>query len=421
MDTHDEQPDGTSPGGPGSPHPSGAPGSPPSSQPNAATPSDWWFDVPAPDPSAPDRAVSKRSIGTWIATGAGVVALAIGAIVGVNVASSKLSTAQASAGQGVPGGMGFPGGVPGQGGPGAVGFPGGVPGQGGGVGGTIASIDGTTLTLTTRSGSTTKVDASGATVTRSTEGSVGDVRVGDNVTVLGAGADGGSGSSVTARTIVDSRDVADAGPGGMAGGLPAGGQNGQVPQPPTGQNGQATGQNGQLPQPPTGQNGQGTGQDGQLPGAPAGMAPTRGTVSAIDGTTLTVTTTDGSTVTVETDDTTRVVLEETSSLSSLQAGEQVQVRGSSGADGTVTATSIRVGDGAGPNGAGGPAMGPPGMNQNGNAGAGGGFPGSNQSGNAARNQNGNAGLPGSNQNGNAQQGAMASSGVAGPMTRSGAS
>ena len=70
---------------------------------------------------------------------------------------------------------------------------------GGGVVGTIASIEGNTLTLTTQDGATVRVQASDTTlVERNVSGTVGDLAPGEQVVVAGTTNDDGS---VTARSI----------------------------------------------------------------------------------------------------------------------------------------------------------------------------------------------------------------------------
>jgi hypothetical protein len=65
-----------------------------------------------------------------------------------------------------------------------------------------------------------------------------------------------------------------------------------------------------------------------------------GTVKLVDGTTVYITTPDGQTVTVKTNSTTTVQSQQTLNLSDLPVGATVSVRGSTGSDGTVTATQV---------------------------------------------------------------------------------
>lgn len=296
-------------------------------------PHDDWFDAPsspattagAYDPAAPPAARAapaprKRPLRTWVASGLGAAVLGVAAIGGVSYAANHAATtgtaATASAdGQGAPGGMG--------GGPG-----------GGGGGGTITAIDGSTLTVTltamgpqssssSSSGTaTTVVTSSDTTFSTTTTGSLSDVQAGDHVMVMGSTGDDGT---VAATAIVDqgTQAVSD-GPG--AGGAPPSQQSGSSDQ--------------QAP----GQQSGGSGQQSGMPGRP-----TAGTVTAVDGSTLTVSTTDGSTVTVTTSSSTTVSVVHASTLADLAVGDTIRVMGSTGSDGTLTATAVREGaDAMGP-------------------------------------------------------------------------
>lgn len=74
---------------------------------------------------------------------------------------------------------------------------------------------------------------------------------------------------------------------------------------------------------------------------PAGM--TAGTVTLVDGTKLYVTTADGSVVIVTVPDTASLTSQREITLAELSAGDSVVVRGETGEDGTVTATSVAEG------------------------------------------------------------------------------
>jgi hypothetical protein len=78
-----------------------------------------------------------------------------------------------------------------------------------------------------------------------------------------------------------------------------------------------------------------------------------GTITAVGGAT-TVKGSDGTTYTLTTSPTTVVSLVKPSSLGGLQVGQTVRVSGTTAADGTVTATSVREGVTGGPGGPGGP-------------------------------------------------------------------
>lgn len=67
---------------------------------------------------------------------------------------------------------------------------------------------------------------------------------------------------------------------------------------------------------------------------------TTGTVTLVDGTTLYVTTSDGSIVKVTVPDDATITSSQAVSLSDLAAGDTVIVRGETGDDGTVTATTV---------------------------------------------------------------------------------
>ncbi|GAA1795407.1 hypothetical protein GCM10009682_16460 [Luedemannella flava] len=83
--------------------------------------------------------------------------------------------------------------------------------------------------------------------------------------------------------------------------------------------------------------GGGTAQGGT--GTRAGAA-TTGTVKLVDGTTIYITTSSGETVTVKTSDSTKVSVSQSSTLKSIRTGATVTVQGQTGADGTVTATTV---------------------------------------------------------------------------------
>jgi hypothetical protein len=85
--------------------------------------------------------------------------------------------------------------------------------------------------------------------------------------------------------------------------------------------------------------GNGTGQQGAAP-TTAAAAGTTGTVKLVDGATIYVQTPDGNVVTVKTDGRTTVSTATKSKVSDVKAGQSVTVQGTTGADGTVTATSV---------------------------------------------------------------------------------
>jgi hypothetical protein len=84
--------------------------------------------------------------------------------------------------------------------------------------------------------------------------------------------------------------------------------------------------------------GNGGGGGGFGNGGGGGGSTTTGTIKLVDGTTIYITTADGSVVTVKTSSTTTV--QATVPLTSLKAGATVSVTGTTGSDGTVTATRV---------------------------------------------------------------------------------
>lgn len=131
---------------------------------------------------------------------------------------------------GFPGGGGT-GGTPGTGGGG--GATGGTPGRGGGGGagggfgrglvGTVSSVDGNTLTLTTGAGNVKVTITPSTTVTKTAPGSITDLTKGTNVRVTASSSSSGgnsNGSSVTADSIAQ---VPAGTPNGPGGGAAAGG------------------------------------------------------------------------------------------------------------------------------------------------------------------------------------------------------
>ena len=183
----------------------------------------------------------------------------------------------------------------------------------GGLVGTLASISGDTLIVTTQSGVKTTVHTSSATVfTASVAGSITDVKVGDQVSAIGtsAGTD-----HITAQRVTDTGTTASGGPGG----------------------GQGPG-NGTPPNRPAGAT--------RSPGSFAA-----GTVTSVSGSTLTLKSTSGTMTTVDTGSATFSVVN-TVSLQDLRTGVNVSVSGPVANDGSVTATAVRQGGrgGFGPGG-----------------------------------------------------------------------
>lgn len=272
-------------------------------------PADPLFDGPG-DAAAAPAARPTRADGvdkkTLIGAGVGAAVIALGAVVGINLASSSADDATNAAATG-PMGMAqdgqsgqFPGGgTDGQSGQqGQMGqMPGGaMDGQSGmqggpqGSTGTIESIGDGTLTITTEAGESVEVTTTDETeVSISESASADDIDEGDTVLVVGQSSDG---SSVTAERVVErSGDDADA-------------------------------------------------QDG--PGG--GRGPTAGEVSSVDGDTFTLTTDSGDITVTMTDDTT-VVVERQGSVSDLSEGDEVFVHThTDDDDGSEWAERIIAGD-----------------------------------------------------------------------------
>lgn len=188
--------------------------------------------------------------------------------------------------------------------------------RGPGAMGTIASIDGTTLTVEGDDDTTTTVTTDDDTsVTDTADAELADIAVGDTVSVLGEADDDGV---VTADRIVEG-DLAGA-PMIRQGGPPDGAMPPEGMEPPEGM------------APPGGA----VRSDG-----PGGA--TAGEVTAIDGDTLTVTTDEGDEVTVVTTGDTTVTVTTEIAVSDLAVGDTVAVMGTEDGD-AVAAESIRRGE-----------------------------------------------------------------------------
>lgn len=126
------------------------------------------------------------------------------------------------------------------------------------------------------------------------------------------------------------------------GGLPAGaGANGAA----AGRPGGTQGGTGQFPGQGQAQ-GQALGQ-GQGQGQAAASGVTTGTIKVVDGKFIYVSDSSGNIVKVQTDDTTTINVSETGKPTDLHPGDTVVVRGTTGADGSVTATTVTEGQGTG--------------------------------------------------------------------------
>jgi hypothetical protein len=84
----------------------------------------------------------------------------------------------------------------------------------------------------------------------------------------------------------------------------------------------------------------GGGQPGGTAATTATAAGTAGTVKTVDGTTIYVQTADGKVVTVKLDGKTTVSTTGKGKLADVKPGQSVTVQGTTGTDGTVTATSV---------------------------------------------------------------------------------
>jgi hypothetical protein len=141
-----------------------------------------------------------------------------------------------------------------------------------------------------------------------------------------------SGSTVTAQQVT-------------AGAVGLGGAGNGPQAAPTAQGAQGVqGVPGAQGVPPAGANRPANGAfPGGNGGAGNGGPPTSGVVKAVTGSGFTLTAADGSVQTVAVSNTTTYTVLEASSLGALEVGEQIQVNGTTGANGQVTATTIRTG------------------------------------------------------------------------------
>ncbi|HMQ28764.1 MAG TPA: DUF5666 domain-containing protein, partial [Acidimicrobiales bacterium] len=224
--------------------------------------------------SARAEGVDKK---TLIGAGVGAAVIALGAVVGINLASSGADEATNTAATGPVGMMGQDGQAP-AGPSGATDQAGQMPGgmQGGGQGGpsgttgTVESIGDGTLASATEDGETVEMTTTDETeVSVSESGSADDVDEGDTVMVIGQSGDDGS---VTAERVVErSGDESDESRGG-----------------------------------------------------PGGMGPVTGEVSSVDGDSFVVSTDSGD-VTVTMTDATTIVIERQGSVDDLAVGDEVFV------------------------------------------------------------------------------------------------
>lgn len=267
---------------------------PPSSPP--PPPGDPLFDEPTGAAGPARTAAAAPNRRALVGAGLGAAVIALGAVIGINLASSGAESASTAA-SAMPSGMaGAQGGMPG--GPGMAG------GGGGGTVGTVDSVDGSTLTVSTQDGRSVSVTTSDDTVVAISEaGSADDVDEGDQVLVMGA-ADG---DTIAAERVVDRGDT-DAGDAASNS---------------------------------TGSNSAASNSTAGPPGGMGGLV--TGEVGSVDGDTFTVSTADGA-VTVTMTDSTTVVVEVHGSVSDLSSGDSVMVQGEAADDDGVTATRIISGD-----------------------------------------------------------------------------
>jgi hypothetical protein len=294
---------------------------PPSFEPPAPAEPTPWAAPGTATPMEPSEPASKNPAWkSWLAAGVVTAAFAGGAIVAISLAGGKDSSnntpAAATTDQDTQSSDGFGGNGSG---PALVAQR--------GARGTIAAIDGPTLTLdsTDPSGeeSTVTVETTDATTFRETvEGTLDDIAVGDNIVAMGTATDAG----ITAANIMDNGDDA-AGSDYRAGGPPPAVDGDVTPRTFT-----DGGPDGSAGAPPDG--------DRRGPGA-GGF--TAGTVKSIDGTTITVETADGSTVTVATTADTTTTVTKAITLADLAVGDTVSALGTTEGS-TVTADTVQKGD-----------------------------------------------------------------------------
>jgi hypothetical protein len=236
----------------------------------------------------PDVASRRRSPRVWIAVAILAVVLAVGGFFGIKAAGGSSTKSSTAAAAGPGGGQ-----------------------RGGGTVGTLQSVDGSTLTISSfNGGNTTVITSSSTKFMKAVTGALSDIKVGDHVAVMGT-ADGTN--AITAQRITDN---------GTNNNFGARGQGGP-------RNGTRPGGNAPNANPPAG-----------APN-PGGFA--NGTVKNISGTIVTVAETNGTTVTVNTGSGTTVSVLRASSLQGLITGQQVRVAGTTNSDGTVTARTVEQG------------------------------------------------------------------------------
>ena len=176
-----------------------------------------------------------------------------------------------------------------------------------GTSGTIASINGSTLTIADQTGASTNVTAGSATkVSLAKPATLADVKVGDRITATGTST---GTNAITAARVSDQGTATTNTNAPNGSGRPGGPSSGS-----------------------------GTGAGAQPPG---GFA--NGTVASINADTITITTRQGTSQTVTVTSATTYTKSTPGAVSDLRVGQSVAVTGTTGSNGTVTATAIREG------------------------------------------------------------------------------
>ena len=171
-----------------------------------------------------------------------------------------------------------------------------------GANGTIASVNGSTLTLTTSQGQATVIISSSTIIEKTVVGAVSDLAQGNFVTISGA-LDTSGNIDATSIILMQGQPPAQATPG----------------------NGSDT-----------------TRPSGIFPGGGTGRQLTIGTISSINSNSIIVTTTQQSLVTVSIDSNTVIQKTVTGSISDLQTGVNVSANGPTDSNGAVDATLISI-------------------------------------------------------------------------------
>jgi Domain of unknown function (DUF5666) len=171
-----------------------------------------------------------------------------------------------------------------------------------GANGTLASINGNTLTLTTSQGQATVIINSSTTIEKTVVGALSDIAQGDFVTVSGT-PDSSGNINATSIMMLQGQPQTRVTPG----------------------SGSST-----------------TRPSGTFPGRGTGSQLTIGSISAINGNAITVTTTQQSQVTVNIDSNTVIQKTVAGSVSDLQTGVTLSAIGPTDSNGAVDATSISI-------------------------------------------------------------------------------